>query len=244
MTPNDRPNGQADRQAAELESIRSFYDSVYYSEASLVDSSSPHYEQLATRIGVAPGERVLDVACGLGQWLSTCSKRGAIPSGVDLSERAIEMCRRSLPGGTFFAQPAETLPFDSASFDVVTCLGSLEHFVDPVAALKEMVRVAKPGARFVILVPNAGFLTRRLGLYGGTYQTAAKEVVRSLSEWADLFKHSGLKVTDRWRDLHVLSWAWIGANGLIHAPLRAAQAAALAVWPLEWQYQVYHLCEA
>jgi SAM-dependent methyltransferase len=160
-----------------------------------------------------------------------------------LSDRAIEFCKKHLPAGDFHAVAAERLPYGDATFDVVSCLGSLEHFVDPVIAMKEMVRVAKPDARFLLLVPNADFLTRKLGLFGGTYQKDAKEVVRTLEEWERLFNAAGLSVTSKWKDLHVLSWSWISMNGWLAVPLRAAQALVLPLWPVRWQYQVYHLCE-
>lgn len=85
-------------------------------------------------------------------------------NGVDLSEKAITVCKTALLQGDFYSTPAEDLPFEENRFDVVTCLGSLEHFVDPGKALKEMVRVAKNDAIFLLLVPNADFLMRRLGL--------------------------------------------------------------------------------
>jgi ubiquinone/menaquinone biosynthesis C-methylase UbiE len=44
---------------------------------------------------------------------------------------------------------AEALPFDDASFDVVVSRSAMHHFVDPVAALREMARVTKPGGRVV-----------------------------------------------------------------------------------------------
>jgi hypothetical protein len=106
-----------------------------------------------------------------------------------------------------------------------------------------MARVAKKDARFVILVPNADFLTRKLKLFGGTNQKDAKEVVRTLEEWESLFEQAGLRVSRKWKDLHVLSWNWIGMNGWLRAPFRAMQALLLLIWPLRWQYQVYHLCE-
>ncbi|WP_419606088.1 class I SAM-dependent methyltransferase, partial [Thiolapillus sp.] len=168
---------------------------------------------MARRIGVRKNQQVLDVACGTGEWLLACKELGAFTNGVDLSERAISACKTSLGEGEYFSMPAEVLPFEDARFDVVTCLGSLEHFIDPVKALKEMVRVAKTDAIFLLLVPNADFLTRRLGLFGGTYQTDAKEEVRPLSEWKSLFEEAGLDVTERWRDLHVLSWSWISSGG-------------------------------
>ena len=224
----------------ELDLIRAFYDSVYYRDVSRPVSIPRHLRGLARRISVRPGMRVLDVACGIGSWLRAVLQIGAIPHGVDLSARAIAACQADMPHGQFHACAAEALPFADKQFDVVSCLGSIEHFVDPAAALREMVRVAKDEAEFLLLVPNGNFLTRRLGLYHGTEQAAVKEVVRTPGEWLELFEACGIEVGKRWRDLHVLTPGWIFARGGARAPLRALQALALAVWPLEWQYQIYH----
>lgn len=226
----------------DLDAMKSFYDDVYYADADKPLQPTRHLQNLARLVAVTSGERVLDIACGRGEWLHVCQEAGARVAGIDLSERAIEYCERHMPSGEFHAGPAEELPFDAQTFDLVSCLGSLEHFVEPVVALQEMRRVAKPGARFLILVPNADFLTRKLGLFGGTQQKDAREVVRTLPEWERLFEQAGLSVTSRWKDLHVLSWRWISMNGWLAAPLRGIQALALAAWPLRWQYQVYHLC--
>ena len=226
---------------SELQAIKSFYDDVYYANAGKPLQGSAHLRRLAAKIGVRSGDAVLDIACGLGEWLHACSCAGAQVAGVDLSERAIEYCNRNMPDGEFHAVAAEHLPFATGKFDLVSCLGSLEHFVEPVTALREMLRVAKPDARFLILVPNADFLSRRLGLFRGTQQKDAKEVVRTLAEWDALFAEAGLRVTRRWKDLHVCSWTWIRLNGWQAVPVRALQALALVAWPLRWQYQVYHL---
>jgi hypothetical protein len=105
-----------------------------------------------------------------------------------------------------------------------------------------MCRVARPEAAVVLLVPNAGFLTRKLGLYGGTQQVDAKEVVRSLPEWTAMFETAGFRIESRWRDLHVLSLEWIKQGSAAAIPLRLLQALALPFWPLSWQYQVFFLC--
>jgi ubiquinone/menaquinone biosynthesis C-methylase UbiE len=228
----------------EQRKIKTFYDTVYHKNATSSGKPSHHTRQLAKQLQSAPSQRVLDVACGTGEFLMACAEHGNGVAGVDLSDTAIDQCKARLPNGEFYACPAEKLPFDDDRFDLVTCLGSLEHFLEPVAALREMVRVAKPKARFVILVPNKDFLTRKLGLYGGTYQVDAMEVVRTLDEWNVLFEAAGLTVHKRWKDLHVLNWDWITANGLPKAPLRALQAVALPFWPIEWQYQVFHLATA
>ena len=230
----------------DVEEIKNFYDSVYYANAhdKKEDRIRGHYARLFKRLKIGRDARILDVACGAGGWLKVCQEHGARVSGVDLSENAIAVCQERMPSGDFHAQPAETLPFDDAQFDVVTCLGSLEHFVDPKNSLQEMVRVAKQGAIFIILVPNKDFLTRKLGLFRGTYQVDAKEVVRTLDDWRQLFARAGLTIEERWKDLHVINRGWVMTGKIYLWPFRALQCLCLLLWPLKWQYQVYHRCLA
>lgn len=223
--------------------IRRFYDEVYHRGARAERRIPWHIRRLAARLQPWEGKRLLDVGCGTGQWLMAAAERGAIPAGIDISQVAIDACRRLLPQAELHCGPAEILPFEDNRFDVITCLGSLEHFLDSQAALREMVRVAKSEAVFLILVPNVGFLTRRLGLYRGTEQAQIREEVRTLAGWEELFNSAGLRVMKRWRDLHILSWSWIGRAQWYYWPIRASQVVVLPFWPLSWQYQVYYLCE-
>lgn len=227
---------------AERQKIKNFYDREYYTDHRDHDALPWHYKVIAGRLGELNGSRVLDIACGTGKWLELLSARGAQVYGIDISELAIAACRARLPSSIFHVCPAEDLPFDDATFDVVTCLGSLEHFLDPEHALREMLRVAKPRGRFLLLMPNTGFLPARLGLFGGTHQVKVREMPRSLQGWESLLNSAGMSIISRWRDLHLLSREWIGRQGLRMWPLRAAQALLLPVWPMAWQYQVYHYC--
>ncbi|MGH8546771.1 MAG: class I SAM-dependent methyltransferase, partial [Gammaproteobacteria bacterium] len=220
--------------------VREFYDSVYYGNTDKLPRVPRHLQRLAKKLGPWKGQRLLDVACGTGDWLMAAAALDAIPAGIDISQKALEVCRRALPHADIHCGPAEKLPFGDHKFDFITCLGALEHFLDPHAALREMVRVGKPNAVFLLLVPNSEFLTRRLGIFSGTHQTDVKEEVRSLHEWRELFASAGITVLHRWRDLHVLSASWIFRGPWYGWPLRAAQAFALPLWPLSWQYQVYH----
>lgn len=226
----------------DFDALREYYDNEYYGRDRRAAGLPWHSRRIGARLGNVAGRNVLDVACGVGEWLQFFHEHGANVAGIDLSQKAIDHCKRSLPEGEFFCGPAESLPFADARFDLVTCMGSLEHFIDKPRALAEMRRVARDDATFVLLVPNAGFLTRRLGFYSGTQQTKVREDVYELSAWARLFEQAGLHVTEKWRDLHPLSWDWILRGPSLAWPLRAAQALALALWPLHWQYQVYHLC--
>ncbi|MBP1474670.1 methyltransferase domain-containing protein [Frateuria sp. MAH-13] len=226
-----------------FDEIRRFYNNKYYVAIKTECSLPWHCRTIGRRFGSLKGRALLDVACGTGEWLAWLHQHGARSvTGIDLSEKAIQACRQRLPQGEFYCCPAEELPFPSGAFDIVTCMGSLEHFLDKLAALKEMRRVLKPGGFIVLLVPNAGFLTRRLGLYGGTQQQAIREDVLSLGAWHQLFSDAGLRVEARWRDLHPLSRSWILRGSPLTWPARLLQALALTLWPIRWQYQVYHRC--
>ena len=226
----------------EHQKVQSFYDSTYYRETNQKLKYVRHFRELTKKIGLQSQQSMLDVACGRGEWLLVATEKGVHPSGIDISEKAIEICKTVLPKGDFHVSVAETLPFDKAQFDVVSCLGSLEHFLNPLQALQEMRRVAKSDATFLFLVPNAGFLTHRLGFFQGTDQTDIHEEPLLIDEWEALFEKAGLQVNAKWRDLHILSPDWIFASRWWMVPFRFAQALSLLVWPLSWQYQIYFQC--
>lgn len=227
----------------ESRKIRDFYNNVYYDKSVALPATTRHLRRLAEKIDIGPNENVLDIACGTGEWLLAVQQRGATIVGLDISHKAISTCRSALPDDALYVGSAEELPFKDDQFDVVSCLGSLEHFVNPSTALSEIGRVGKPDGRFLLLVPNADFLTLRLGLYDGTNQADAKEDLRTLAEWESLFADAGLDVTRCWRDLHVLSWKWINLGPWYTLPVRILQAVMLLFLPLTWQYQVYYLCQ-
>lgn len=230
------------RMVAAYESARRYYDEVYFRDAEERRRVPRHLRRLALKLGPWQRRRLLDVGCGIGHWLAAAARQGANVAGIDISQKAVHLCHRNLRQAELVCGPAETLPFDDRQFDFVSCLGSLEHFLDPEAALREMIRVAKVDARFLLLVPNDDFWPRRLGLYSGTNQMILREEVRTLSAWQELFESAGLRVISRWKDLHILSWSWIFRGPWYSWPIRGAQALVLPLWPLGWQYQIYHLC--
>jgi ubiquinone/menaquinone biosynthesis C-methylase UbiE len=146
-----------------------------------------------------PSTHLLDVACGQGEFLSFALQRGLQVSGVDLSDLAAEEARRRVPEADVRVGEAESLPFDDESFDLVSCLGSLEHFPDPAASAREMHRVLKVGGEALIFVPNLFFLGHIwFGLRHGTQPTEGgqsfSEVYRSSEGWRELLEQAGLSV--------------------------------------------------
>ena len=227
----------------QLVKIKLFYNEIYHANHIETLYVPTHLRRLTKKIQVAGGQKILDVACGTGQWLMATAALGALPSGIDISQKAIDTCKKKLPDGNFFCGPAESLPFSDSQFDVITCFGALEHFIDPYKALLEMVRVSQQNAKFLLLVPNTDFLTARLGFYKGTYQADIKEEAKTIEEWNHLFEKAGLQVIRRWRDLHIMNVSWVLRGTLLTIPFRLLQALILPFWPLRWQYQIYFLCQ-
>jgi SAM-dependent methyltransferase len=100
--------------------------------------------------------RILDIGCGTGGNLETLSRFGDA-EGVDISAEALDFCRaRGLNNVRQGA--AETLPYKTETFEVVTGLDVVEHLDDDVAGLREMRRVLRPGGRMLLFVPAFMFL--------------------------------------------------------------------------------------
>jgi SAM-dependent methyltransferase len=112
----------------------------------------PTYEEAIRRVGVAPGQRVLDIGCGTGVFLRLAADHGARPFGLDASEALLEIARARVPEADLRVGEMEQLPYDPDTFDLVTGFNSFFFAAKLVAALREAGRVAKPGAPVVIQV--------------------------------------------------------------------------------------------
>jgi SAM-dependent methyltransferase len=101
--------------------------------------------------------RVLEVGIGDGENLRLLPKSWEV-FGVDLARGRLRAClgRYSSVSGRLAWAEAEALPFEDASFDAVFTVGGINYFRDPAAALREMSRVARPGAALIAAdeIPN------------------------------------------------------------------------------------------
>jgi SAM-dependent methyltransferase len=113
------------------------------------------------RLRLCPNEAVLDVGCGAGEVCVELARRvgpGGRVCGVDLSEAMIDVARKAAEtvGVLVEHQVAGiyALPYPDATFDVVRAERVFQHIDDPVRALAEMVRVARPGGRIMVMDPD------------------------------------------------------------------------------------------
>jgi SAM-dependent methyltransferase len=104
---------------------------------------------------VAPGMQVLDVCSGPGMLTAGALLRGAEAIGLDFSAEAVELACRLVPNGRFQQGDAQALPFAEASFDAVLCGYGLMHVPEPALAMREMLRVLRPGGRAALSVWDA-----------------------------------------------------------------------------------------
>jgi len=143
------------------------------------------------------GIRLLDIACGGGYFLSAASQKGLDCYGVDISERAIGIAGRQSGQKKLAVADAENLPWKDNSFDAVSCLGSLEHFLHPERALSEMLRVARRQAQFYILVPNLyAWDNIEIVKKTGKAATHSQELERFATrwQWQDLLEENKLRI--------------------------------------------------
>jgi ubiquinone/menaquinone biosynthesis C-methylase UbiE len=103
-----------------------------------------------------PGDTVLDVACGGGIVVCGFAPHVAHATGIDMTpamlERAGQHATASGIGNvTWDRGDVTSLPYDNGAFDVVVTRFSMHHFLDPLAVLREMVRVCAPGGRVVVV---------------------------------------------------------------------------------------------
>ena len=120
----------------------------------------PAQDRLLGLVGLHPGERVLDVACGTG--LVTFPAAAAVApggeaTGTDISGRMVENARRTAKASgvrkaAFERMDAEDLKLPDDSFDVALCSLGLMYVPDPLRTLREMHRVLAPGGRAAVLV--------------------------------------------------------------------------------------------
>lgn len=118
-------------------------------------------------LGLGEGERVLDVACGPGNFsreFARASGPEGLVAGIDASRTMLERGAeetRGIENLVLVRGDATALPFRDSSFDAACCFAALHLFSEPFAALDEMTRVLAPGGRIAIMTSVRRQLTLR-----------------------------------------------------------------------------------
>jgi SAM-dependent methyltransferase len=110
----------------------------------------PLYDGALDAVAPLAGKALLDAGCGAGLALQRASQRDAVAAGFDAAPGLLEVARERLPEAELREGDIEAVPFEDNSFDVVMAFNSVQYASAPVAALRELSRVAKPGAHVVV----------------------------------------------------------------------------------------------
>ena len=122
--------------------------------SSTTHASGADLERLITVAAPLPGERALDVGCGVGHTLRRVAPLVAFAVGADATFEMMQAGRDSVvtaPNASFAQSDATALPFADASFDLATCRLAAHHFTDVAAAFRDVRRVLRPSGRFVLV---------------------------------------------------------------------------------------------
>jgi len=159
------------------------------------------------------GVDVLELGCGAARWSAALARRGARPTGLDLSMAQLRAARRELGRVSrvgLVRSAAERIPFRDRSFDLVFCDWGALTFADPHRALPECGRVIRPSGHLVFAAASpirhvlhdvaSDRLRRRLarayfGLYRIEYSPRDPvEYTLTYGGWIDLFRRAGFTV--------------------------------------------------
>jgi len=128
------------------------YDSWYESAKGVM------YDRLEKRaiakylLGKRRGTKLLEVGCGTGHWTQFFSEYGFEVTGVDVSERMIDIAKsKNISNASFQVADGHSLPFADDSFDVTAAITTLEFVRDAESVIQEMVRCTrKPAGQLLI----------------------------------------------------------------------------------------------
>ena len=131
-------------------------------------------ENFVNGLGLKPGSKVLDVACGTGNLALPAARLGANVTGVDIAPNLVEQARANARNAGLNAQfdegDAEALPYDDASFDAVVTMFGAMFAPRPDLVAGELKRVTKPGGLIAMANWTPG------GFIGQMFKTVAANV--------------------------------------------------------------------
>lgn len=228
-------------QSNELDDLKKYYEARYRDESRSSRKLKDYEIFIKYLKGKNPGERrYLDIACGKGYALRNAELHHMKSFGLDIAANALQEAKKNTTQSHVVLSSSEEICFKNRSFDFISCLGSLEHFIKMTRALDEMKRVAKPDARFCILVPNnIHYRLDSKSKWGikkivGTKQQEMREELHSYREWRDILQRNGFRIEKVYKDLFFIRKKNPLKNLLFFVWLKFL--------PLKYSYQFIFLC--
>ncbi|MBH8556129.1 3-demethylubiquinone-9 3-O-methyltransferase [Nostocaceae cyanobacterium CENA357] len=157
---------------------------------SLYYFNKPRFEFFDNYVANWNGLKVLDVGCGGGLTCEFMAKRGVSVTGLDQSLESLKVAQDHANKNNLDINYkygfAENLPFDSNSFDIITCVDVLEHVADLRQVISEIHRVLKPNGLFLFDTINRNFKSKAIMIWLLEYIT--KEIDQGVHDWRKFIK--------------------------------------------------------
>lgn len=138
---------------------RAMYGNVGLHDATRAGWFNRSKKELFTDFPVLPSDTVLDVGCGLGGNLRFCAEFADRAIGIDIDPERVLATRRLLRDAglhnfEIIEGDGNPIPLPDESIDKIICTEVIEHVDDPMVTMRELVRVGKPGALYLLSVPG------------------------------------------------------------------------------------------
>jgi len=182
---------------------------------------------VARAVDARPGERVLDLAAGTGTSSLPFRDAGADVVPCDFSVGMLREGKRRHPELPFTAGDATRLPFKDATFDAVTISFGLRNVHDTEAALREMLRVTRPGGRLVVCEFSRPTLPAFRTVYMEYLMRALPQVATAVSSSPDAYVYLAESIR-AWPDQAELA-ALVRRAGWRHAAWRNLSGGIVAL---------------
>jgi SAM-dependent methyltransferase len=183
-------------ETADSQQSRTAYDAIY--QEGDISQTDSFYQWVLAQLALQPHERYLDISCGRAQLANKAQSQGIAAYGLDLSHTALVSGRTAPNPAHLVTGNSQALPFGNESFEVISNIGSVEHYVDMELAIREMARVLAKNGRAFILVPNTYSLLHNilLAYKEGRSVVDVQPIQRyaARQEWADMLEANGLQV--------------------------------------------------
>jgi len=165
--------------------------------------------------GGLAGQRVVDVGCGGGILAESMALRGALVTGIDLSDKALGVARlHQLESGAvvdYRLVAAEALALEApAAFDVVTCMEMLEHVPQPASIVAACAALAKPGGALVFSTLNRNPKSYAYAIVGAEYVLGL--LPRGTHDWARFIKPAEMAAWGRRVELDLVEMTGMTYN--------------------------------
>lgn len=188
------------RKVMEEKSIARWFNRLYLTRKWRSMRPYSAYPVFLDYLEIRANTKLLDVGCGPGWLLKAAAERGMQGFGIDISVEAIRLARQTAAGCSLLVASANQLPFPAYSFDYVTCIGVVEHFVNPDRAIAELKRVIGKDSRMLVMVPNSNTLYWRLMEFASRKHRESNENGMSLEGWTQFFDNYGFRILQIYRD--------------------------------------------